>query len=222
MSEIIIPATEVDPDEVVPDYSRVGFKDLQKLCKARSIPGDGNAAALVDKLKQWDLVNGRTVDLSALDDSDPDFDPLADEPAAPEQPAGGGEAASAPSPTGPAPFTDLPMVKDPEVPAVAVRADPEEPKPKRGQPNLSTRSGLVTLGEGSRGPSRAFRMEFPLGSHELSDVDHFRFIADTHGYAQAAGYTTRGGSTIGERVGYAADANGHRTVIYQVTLKREL
>jgi hypothetical protein len=67
---------------------------------------------------------------------------------------------------------------------------------------------------------RAFRAEFPLGPRELTDVDHMRFIADTHALAHQAGYATKGGITIGERVGYGIDADGGRTIIYQVPVKR--
>lgn len=217
MSEPTTPATEVGPEEVVPDYSRVGFRDLQKLCKARGLPGDGGSAALVDRLKAYDLQHGKDVDLSALDDSDPDFDPLADDepaPAAQEQPAGSGEAASVPPPAG--------LAAPAAPPAPAAVASEVAPRLRRGQPDLSTRTGVHVVGQGSQGPSRVFRAEFPIGDHELSDTDHFRYIADTHVQAQTAGHTTRGGSTIGERVSYAADEHGRRTVIYQVTLKREL
>jgi hypothetical protein len=113
MSEPTTVTTEVEPEPVfVPDYSRVSFKNLQRLCKLRGIPGDGNTVALVEKLRAYDVERGLSCDLSALDDSDPDVDLLGDldapvstehphaGPAVLRTPAGGGEAASAPPPAG--------------------------------------------------------------------------------------------------------------------------
>jgi len=216
----------VNPDEIVPDYSRVGFKDLRKLCAARGIPGDGNAAALIEKLRQHDAQHGKDVDLSALDDSDPDLDLLGDD-LAPERPVGAGEAASASAPTG---ITGLPegAVVTAAAPAITVIPDPDSPHnvpvaaDKRGRANLTARQGLVKVGEGhGAAAAYAYRMEFPHGYREVTDGDHFAYIADTHATAQAAGHQTKGGVTVGERIGFGVDADGRRTVIYQVALKRQ-
>lgn len=231
------------PEEVVPDYSRVGFRALQALCKDRGIPGDGNSVALIEKLKLWDAQHGKDVDLSGVDE-----DPLGlddDEPT-PESPVGGGEAASASSPTG-APtagedvigvgtaspaglFTNLPPGASvtSAAPAVIVMADPNEPKglpratTQTGKADLTVRDGLVKVGEGHGAAEvRAYRREYPHGHRELTDSDHFMYIAETHAAAHAEGLQTKGGATVGERVGYGADADGRRTVIYQVPLKRQ-
>lgn len=223
------PAAEA-AEGVKPDYSRLGFRELQQLAKSRHLPGDGSTIDLVNKLKAYDVQHGLEVD-TTVPDGDDEVDLLADdpdpnetvdkpsEPIAPpapadkpsnptpeappvraETPTGGGEVASAPPPAGPA----LPAAND-----------------QRGRADLATKAGLVGVGEGHGGTAvRAFRQEFPLGPHEITDVMHFRYIADTHGYARAAGYETKGGLTIGERVGYGVDADGHRTVIYQVPLRR--
>lgn len=232
-------AENINPDEIVPDYTRVGFKDLRRLCTARGIPADGNAATLVEKLRAWDVQHGKEVDLSALDDSDPDIDLTGDDlgvsPAAPEAsarpepPVGAGEAASAPAPTGSQQISvpDGGAVTS-AAPAVVVVADPDAPQgpPQaaglRGKPNLSTREGLVKVGEGHGAAAvYGYRMEFPHGYREITDGDHFAYIADTHAAAQKAGHQTKGGITIGERVGFGVDADGRRTVIYQVNLKRQ-
>jgi hypothetical protein len=91
---------------------------------------------------------------------------------------------------------------------------PERVAPlRRGQPNLTVRVG-------ANEQTRTFRAEYLIGAHEVSDVDHARFIAETHERARLAGHITRGGITVGERVGFAADEHGQRTVIYQVMIKR--
>lgn len=233
------------PEEIVPDYSRLGFRDLQKLCKARGIAGDGNSIALVEKLKAWDAEHGKEVDISALGDSDPDVDILdlddePAEPATPESPPGAGEAASASAPGG----VRADGVQDQNAnanisvppggsvtsaaPAIVVVSAPDQPKGlpqgtyRGGRVDLTVKTGLVKIGEGhGAAEARAYRMEFPIGMREISDSDHFMFIAETHAAAHAAGHATKGGTTIGERVGYSADANGARTAVYQVSLKRQ-
>lgn len=223
--------TSEAPEEVVPDYSRVGFRGLQALCKERGIPGDGNSAALIEKLKAWDAQHGKDVDLTAAED----IDLLADDEDTPERPAGAGEAASASAPVGDLPDLAKGAITYPDggtvtsaAPAVVVYSDPDQSSGlpaatnRAGKPDLSVRTGLVRVGQGHGAAEvRAYRLELPHGPREITDNDHFAYIAETHAAAQAAGHVTKGGVTVGERVGYATDADGRRTVIYQVPLKRQ-
>jgi hypothetical protein len=241
------------PEEIVPDYSRVGFRQLQALCKTRGIPADGRAPDLIDKLKAYDAQHGLAVDTDVPDADEDEVDLLADdmpaqpdstptqstahpldaptssradEPArttandaTPESPAGDGRGASLPSPVG------TPTQGSPAV--TTLHAEPGTPAlppsmVRSGRPNLAVRDGIVKVGEGHGAAEvRAFRREYPIGQRDISDVDHARFIEDTHRAAWAAGLQTKGGVTIGERVGYATDANSQRTAIYQVPLKRQ-
>lgn len=240
MADLITPATGDDAEEVVPDYSRLGFKDLRKLCTARGIPADGNVPALIEKLKAYDVQHGKTTD-TTVPDVDDDDDPLglddADD-ADDETPDGAGEAASTPAPSGPTGVAEAPTVgaiatiNIPDggtvtsaAPAVIVRPDPAEataPKLKRGQEDMNTRNGVASFGGGDGKPAqRVFRAEFTIGNRDITDDDHFRFIAETHGLAAQAGERSRGGTTIGRRVGFAHDADGRRTVVYEVHLKRD-
>lgn len=238
-----------DLDAIVPDYSRIGFRQLQALCKAREIPADGTGPQLIEKLRAWDAQHGQDIDLTAPEGTDEDDDLLADDPldgddtpkhaaaspsptahalaapsparATPEAPTGGGEAASAPPPEGHGQH-------NPTYPAATVVTAPGEQGDlpagldNRGRPTLAVRNGVVKVGEGHQGRNvRAYRREYPIGRHDITDGDHFRMIADTHAAAQADGYVTKGGIGAGERIGYAADAHGQRTVVYQVPLRRE-
>lgn len=248
MSETTAPEGVQDPadgaaEEVVPDYTRVGFKALRVLCKERGLSAEGNSIALVERLQAWDAQHGKTVDLSAVED----LDPLGlDDDDTPESPVGGGEAASASSPTG-APtagedvigigttatagiVTGLPEGSSitSAAPAVVVRAEPEQgwglpsATTKTGKADLTVRDGLVRVGQGHGAAEvRAFRVEYPHGPREITDNDHFGYIAETHAAAHAKGLQTKGGVTVGERVGEGRDADGRRTVIYQVPLKRQ-
>lgn len=241
-------ADQLADEEVVPDYSRVGFRALQALCKDRGIPGDGNSIALIEKLKLWDAQHGKDVDLSAAENLPPEeeVDLLDLDDDAPESPVGGGEAASASSPTG-APtagedvigvgttatagiITGLPEGASitSAAPAIVVRADPEQAKglpaatTQTGKPDLTVKGGQVRVGQGHGAAEvRAFRAEYTHGPREITDNDHFTYIAETHAAAQAQGLTTKGGVTVGERVGFGVDSDGRRTVIYQVPLKRQ-
>lgn len=203
------------PEEVPPAYSRLGFRDLQRLCKARGIPGDGRAPALIEKLEAWDLQHGRSVDITLPDEEEEDLlgddmpapattsATLATTPAtpavepAPQTPAGGGEVASASPPAGPA------------LSGRAVR------RGEADQPNV--RTGPVERD----GKVKAYRVEFPMGVGDVSDQQHATFIADAHNVAASAGYPTKGGSTIGARIGFGTDADGRRTVIYEVPVRRQ-
>lgn len=224
--------TPVPEEEIVPDYSRVGFKALRALCKDRGIPGDGTVVELIEKLKVYDAQHGRDVDLSAAENlpDEEEVDLLADDepgPAIPESPVGGGEAASAPPPTGVSYTPPRGGSVTSAAPAVVVVAAPGAPKGvpsagRDGQWDLTARNGIVKVGEGHGAAEvRAWRHEIPIGPRDVSDGDHFAYIAEAHAAAHAAGHVTKGGSTIGTRVGYAIDANGRRTVIYQVPLKRQ-
>lgn len=224
MTDPITPAAEVDgPDgPTPPDYSRLSHRDLQKLCKApeRNLPADGKSIDLINRLREWDVQHNREIDLSALDtpdEPDEEVDLLADEPepapepapTAPERPSGGGEVASASPSDGP-----TPAAPSPAAPAMQMAA--ARPPLRRGQADLSVRNGPVEDGDGR---VKTFRAEFPCPPGELSDTQHRLFIAEAHAAAHAAGHLTKGGTTIGTRVGYAADANGRRTVVYEVLLK---
>jgi hypothetical protein len=253
MSEPVNPeaaeGTQVPEEEVVPDYSRVGFRALQALCKDRGLPGDGNSITLIERLKAWDAQHGKDVDLSAAENlaDEPEDDPLGlDDPD--ESPVGDEEAASASSPTGAPtagedvigvgtqqPSGVLPTINLPDggtvtsaAPAVVVYSAPDEPKglPRAsgngGRADLTVKNGLVKVGEGHGAAEvRAYRHEILIGPRDVSDADHFTYIAEAHAAAQRAGHVTRGGGTVGERVGYSHDANGTRTVIYQVAVKRQ-
>lgn len=222
------------PEEVVPDYSRVGFKALRALCKDRGIPADGSVVELIEKLKAYDAQHGKDVDLTAADGAEAEeFDLLADDEddtATPESPVGGGEAASAPPPTGALPTITVPDTGTvtSAAPAVVVYTAKDEPQGLRrasghgGRPDLTVKNGLVKVGEGHGAAEvRGFRREYPHGARELTDGDHYTYIADTHAAAHAAGHQTKGGATVGERVGYSTDADGRRTVVYQVAVKRQ-
>jgi hypothetical protein len=242
------------PEEIVPDYSRVGFRQLQALCKARGIPADGKAPDLIDKLKARDAQHGLAVDTDVPDADEDEVDLLADdmpaqpdststqstahtldapapshadEPArntagdtTPESPAGDGPGASLPSPVGtPTPGAPA-VVTVPADPAAATGLPPSTVR--NGRPNLAIRDGIVKVGEGHGAAEvRAYRREYVIGQRDISDTDHARFIEETHAAAHAEGLATKGGVTIGERVGYATDANNQRTAIYQVPLKRQ-
>jgi len=220
------PADADTTEEIVPDYSRLGFRDLRKLVKSRGMPADGRQPELIDKLKAWDAEYDQAPDLT-VPEGDDEFDLLADDepghapvapappPATPnpaptatepptpapglgaQAPTGGGEGASAPPPGG------LPRAAD-----------------DRGRADLSAREGVVRVGEGYIADVRGFRHEFLIDGRDITDDDHFRFIAETHQAAQRAGYQTKGGIGIGQRIGYA-DRDGRRTVIYQVPLRRQ-
>ncbi len=221
-------------EEIVPDYSRVGFRDLQKLCKVRGLPGDCKGPELIERLKAYDAQHGRKVDLTLPEGEEVDL--LADDDDTPERPAGTGEAAPEPVPVG----STLVYVDGPgfvtgdggtvtsAAPAVIVYADADQPTglplatTRGGKADLSVRNGAVKVGQGHGAAEvRAYRMEYPHGPREVTDNDHFTYIAETHAAAQAAGHETKGGVTIGERVGFGADADGRRTVVYQVPLKRQ-
>lgn len=221
---------EVDADgvapaqETVPDYTRVGFRDLQRLCKARGLSGEGKAADLVERLRAQDEAKGQSVDLSALDslpDDDDEIDLLADDEPEPAGPPADGAAASEPS-AGPVEATQQPATATSAAPAMDIRADPDVPPPARGRaPDLTT-DGIVKVGQGfGAAAAYGYQMAYPVGPYEISDLEHFRMIADTHAAAQVAGHTTRGGATVGERIGFGADANGRRTAIYRVAVKRK-
>lgn len=224
----IPPDRDAMPDEIVPDYSRLGFRDLRAKCKDRGIPADGTHADLIEKLKAWDAEHGADVDLSLPEPTDDDVDLLADDEDDDETSAGGGEDASLTPP--PADLPDLapaPTPTMPEAPAVTVVAaggsDKLPPAMLRHNvPNLAARTGVVKVGEGHGAAEvRGFRYEVLVGDREITDVDHFRWIAEARAAARAAGYETKGGETNGERVGYGTDADGRRTAIYQVPLKRQ-
>lgn len=253
MTDAIAPESDSTPtEEFVPDYSRLGFKDLQKLCKSRGISADGNTIALIDKLRVWDAEHDRAVDLSALDEPDGEevdlLDMVGDD--APQAPADGEAEAASPSPPsagqlavqpgtpevgataasgGVGLTTPAPSSYTSAAPAVAVRAAvgmaaPAAQHRRRGEPDLTVHEGPYMLGEprdadGSPARPNRFRAEFPIGNHELTDDEHFRYIAETHARAAAAGYATKGGNTVGERVGYYPGSAG-RVVVYQVTLSR--
>jgi hypothetical protein len=240
------PASSVRPDasspddEFVPDYSRLGFRDLRKLCTAREIPADGTVTQLIEKLKAADAAKGLKVDDVPDDD---EFDLLADEQ--PTAAGGGGPvpaasaagasppAAARPSATddlaGPAIGVAPEVGTTPEVPAVRViSADTGEVVPratlpgKAHRPDLGVQTGRVKVGEASGAAAAyAFRWAFVIGNHDVSDNDHFVFLAETHAQAAAAGHATKGGQTVGERIGYAYDADHRRVAIYQVPLKRQ-
>jgi hypothetical protein len=223
----IPPDRDTLPDEIPPDYTRLGFRELQRLVKSRELPADGNAVQLVEKLRAWDAEHGKEPDLTVpdADEDDDGFDLLADdddEPA-PEQPPGGEGGASLPSPPdGPV----LGTVTSAAPAVVVVAADPDAPATppamlRHGTPNMAARDGVVKVGETHTAAEvRAYRREYVIGDRELTDVDHFRYIAETHAAAAAEGLTTKGGTTIGERVGFGRDADGRRTAIYQVPLRR--
>lgn len=224
----IPPDRDTLPDEIVPDYSRLGFRELRAKCKGREIPADGTHADLIRKLRAWDAEHGADVDLTVpdefdlLDDEDGEDDRPQDTPRQNTQASagGGGDASLTPPPA------DLPPDRGPEMPAVTVVAEEGSHKLpvamlRPNVVNLAARSGVVKVGEGHGAAEvRAFRHEVVVGERDITDVDHFRWIAEAHAAAQAAGHVTKGGVTIGERVGYGADADGRRTAIYQVPLKR--
>jgi hypothetical protein len=230
--------------EVTKDYSRLGFRALRQLCKDRGVPADGDAAALIGKLQLWDLEHGAEINTEVSEGADEDIDLLADdEPehvqptpgdnpgttdqnrATAQPPADGGEVASLTPPS--AGSRDGAVTVAPGAPAVTVVAAPDAaalpPSTRQGgRPNLDARAGLVKVGEGHGAAEvRAFRAEYTVGPREISDAEHMAYIADTHAAAQAAGHTTKGGITVGERVGYSTDAGGTRTAIYQVSVKRQ-
>lgn len=228
----------VPEEEVVPDYSRVGFKGLRALCKDRRLPADGSVVDLIEKLKAYDAQHGRDVDLTAAENlpEEEEVDLLADddEPntpqdnATPERPDGGGEAASTPPPPGYSHTLPEGGSMTSAAPAVFVFTNPDEPKRlpsatlRGGRPDLTVREGAVRVGEGHGAAEvRAYRHEIPIGPRDVSDADHFAYIAEAHAAAHAAGHLTKGGLTIGERIGYLTDADGRRTVVYQVPLKRQ-
>lgn len=226
------PPVEGADEEVVPDYTRVGFRQLQALCKDRGLPGDGNSITLVERLKTWDAQHGKDVDLSAAENLGPaeqEDDPLGlDDEDEDESPAGGGEAASAPPPAGITYTTPPTGVTTSAAPAVVVVSAPDAPKglPRAsghgGRADLTVRNGVVKVGEGHGAAEvRAYRHEVPIGNRDITDNDHFAYLAEAHAAAQRAGHVTKGGATTGERVGYATDADGRRTAIYQVSLKRQ-
>jgi len=248
------PLQDAEPaEEVVPDYSRLGFRDLQQLVKARGMTADGRHAELIEKLKAWDAERGREPDLTIPADDGDEVDLLADddtdttahtpEPAdspdhaqaapetqsTPETPSGGGEAASASPPDGTVTITH-PLgtgTLTAASPATVIISAPGQleglpPALIRGRPNMAAKNGVVRVGEGHGAAEvRAFRQEWPLGPRDITDTDHARFLADTHAAAWAAGHETKGGVTIGERIGYSTDAHGARTVIYQVPMRRK-
>lgn len=216
------------PEEVVPDYSRVGFRELRKLCTARGLPADGTVTQLIDKLKAHDALHGLHVDTTVPEGSDEDVDLLGDdEPASdrtppdnpvheqaalhatPETSTGGGEAASAPPPDGPT-AGDVS-----QYPAATNRG---------GRPNMAATAGIVAVGQGQNAQLgtvevRAFRAEYVIGDRDITDQDHYSYLERTHAAAAKAGHATKGGVTIGERVGYGV-RGGQRTAIYQVPLRR--
>jgi hypothetical protein len=81
--------------------------------------------------------------------------------------------------------------------------------------------GAYTVGEGARGMVRVYRKEFPIGDRPLDDDHHFHLIAQTHEAALNAGHQSKGGPTIGKRLGYSRSASGERTVVYEVPLRRQ-
>jgi len=220
----IPPDRDTLPDEIPPDYTRLGFRELQRLVKSRELPADGNAVQLVEKLRAWDAEHGKEPDLTVPDaDEEDDFDLLADDEPAPEQPPGGEGGASLPSPPD-GPVLGTMTSAAPAV--VVVAADPDAPATppamlRHGTPNMAARDGVVKVGETHTAAEvRAYRREYVIGDRELTDVDHFRYIAETHAAAATEGLVTKGGTTIGERVGFGRDADGRRTAIYQVPLRR--
>jgi len=223
---------------VKPDYSRVGFRDLQRLAKARGLPGDGTAAELITRLKAHDVQHGLDVDTVVPADDPEEVDLLADDdeparsaplPPQPDKPNGpppsppGSDKPSNPTPAAdPAPPT--PAGGGERVASAPPPAGPPAALPpsttRGGRPDPSTTEGLVKVGADHGGRDvRAYRHEYAI-AHDVTDEMHFRFIAETHDHARAAGHDPKGGPTVGERIGYSADSDGRRTVIYQVPLRR--
>lgn len=232
------PAEGDEEPEFHGDYSQLGFRDLQKLCKARGLLADGKAPELIKKLREHDRVTGSAVDLTVPDvepdgDDGPEIDLLALGDVVPAGAPDGGEVASAPSsgpspglepgpversqvvafgPTGPAlvpPDQGRSVTPAPIVPETAGRRHEER--------NLTTRGGPV---ENPNREITAYRVEHAVGPRDLIDADHFDLIARTHALAEEAGYRTRGAPTIGTRVGYATGSDGGRTAIYEVSVRR--
>ncbi len=200
-------------DEVVPDYSRVGFKALRVLCKDRGIPGDGNSIALIERLKAWDAQHGKSVDLSAVENLDPDEsddDPLGlDDPD--DSPNNLDPILPAPVMTEPGCTHPKCILDHPHVGPAILAPAPESPAGGGEAASAPPPTGA---------PAREYRHEITIGPRDVSDADHFAYIAEAHAAAHAAGYETLGGATVGHRVGYGVDSDGHRTVIYQVSLRR--
>jgi len=235
-----------------PDYSRLGFRELQRLVKARGLNAEGKSVDLIEKLKAFDAEHGLDVntEVPAGAEDDDEVDLLADDlndsatrhtpdkaaqEATPAEPlthiqttGGGGDASPAPPPaTTPETDTPAPVGVGPATPAVAVVSDPDAPKGLppayiRSRPNMAVRDGVVKVGEGHGAAEvRAFRRQFVIGPRDIGDSEHVKYIEDTHAAAHAAGYETKGGITVGERIGYATDAAGMRTAVYQVPLRRQ-
>jgi len=229
-----------NPDEIVPDYSRIGFKDLRALCKLREIPADGNGPALIEKLKAFDAQHGLAVDTTVPEGAgnDDEIDLLADEDETPGTSTPAPESESEPEParelapvaTEPGCLHPLCILDHPHAGPAVLAVPPTPPAPLE-TPAETPPGGVAEVASPSPSPggpagvtadARTFRSTFVIGRHDITDDDHFRMIADTHAAAAAAGLQTKGGITVGSRIGYSVDGNGQRTTTYEVLLRRML
>lgn len=104
-----------------------------------------------------------------------------------------------------------------------VQPDPEpapDPEPvQQGSDRPIT--GLTPDGYWHEGQRKSYRMQFPApGDGPIPDDEHFAYIARTRAAAVDSGHAPKGGETIGSRVGFSTDADGNRTVVYEIPLKR--
>jgi hypothetical protein len=230
------PTTQFDDlskaEEFVFDYSRVGRRQLVAMAVHRGLLGSGTNPQLIERLRDWDHAHPDATDAERFppepgqeSSQEPARQP--ERPAA-ETPAAGGADADQDeqddeqddeTPT----TSEPPAAGAPAAPAAGptmfggiLRGGLTDPGP---MPTTAT-AGVVEAGRTPTAVARMFRAEFPLGDRSIDDAHHLRLIEETHRLANEAGYQTRGGLTVGHRVGFSSNERG-RTVIYEVHLKRE-
>lgn len=181
------------------EYGTYTRPELLKLCKDRGLSGAGTNEDLIDRLQAQD------VELAAQGGTDDD--PLADDEAGDAPPALQATAApeATPDPPVPAPVPQPVVV----APAPGVQSPPVPAAARPTGPDPAVKSGLT---------GSVFRKEFPA-NRPVDDVQHRHLIAETHAAANAAGHRTRGGLTVGRRVGPSVDSEGRPTVVYEVHVK---
>jgi hypothetical protein len=196
---------EVAPDvkPVDPAYSNLPKFELITLCRDRHLPITGSPATLIERLRAWDAKNGNTV-------------------------------ATVPTPSGDDPLDDwepsdvpdddlLPGWEPPDAPSEAPGTDTLNPTPEAAQPA----GGAASAPAGGSAPTSSlnlpggtFQATFPLGGRAIDDDHHAFLISETHRLAAEAGHQTRGGTTVGHRLGYGVDEHGAQTAVYEVYLRR--
>lgn len=167
-----------------------GRLDLIAAAKERKLSGAGSNPEILARIRAYDQQRARhAAEMATRAAADDDPLGLDDEPD--------------------------PGVTPPETPPAAPGASPQD---AAGGPGVEPADDGEPAGRTGLFGS-TYRVEYPLGNREIDDPYHYHLIGETQAAAQAAGHHPKGGIGIGQRLGYGADANGRRTVVYEVPVR---